>query len=133
MISDMDILRLAAVTVVFLIICLLIKQIRPEFSPFLQIAAVICLTTIFADSVKKLLNELDAIIGADTFVEDGYIVLLVRMLGIAVITKIASDICKDNSNNTLSTCVELFGKVLIFSMCLPLIKVIAELARGLLV
>ena len=133
MISDMDILRLAAVTVVFLIICLLIKQIRPEFSPFLQIAAVICLTTIFADSVKKLLNELDAIIGADTFVEDGYIVLLVRMLGIAVITKIASDICKDNSNTMLSTCVELFGKVLIFLMCLPLIKVIAELARGLLV
>ena len=87
----------------------------------------------FADSIKKLLSEMDSIIGADTFVEDGYIVLLVRMLGIAVVTKIASDICKDNSNNTLSTCVELFGKVLIFSMCLPLIKVIAELAKGLLV
>lgn len=129
----MDILRLVAITVVFLTIGILIKQMRPEFVPFLQIAAVICLTTVFADSIKKLLSEMDSIIGADTFVEDGYIVLLVRMLGIAVITKIASDICKDNSNNTLSTCVELFGKVLIFSMCLPLIKVIAELARGLLV
>lgn len=127
----MLVLKLTSIVIVFLIIGLLIKQIRPEFLPFVQISSVICLAVIIADYVKNLLTRLDEFIGADAFVEEGYITLLIRMLGIAVVTKIASDICKDNGNTTLSTCVELFGKIIILFMCFPLIKVISELAKGL--
>lgn len=128
----MMILKLGSIAVLFLIIGIFLRQIRPEFVPLVQVSSVICFTVVFADYLKKLLKELDEFIGADVLVEEGYVVLLVRMLGIAVVTRVASDMCKDNGNQTLSDCVELFGKVLILSLCFPLIKVMVDLAGGFL-
>ena len=55
-----------------------------------------------------------------------------KILGIAVVTKIGADICTDSSNSALATVVELVGKAIILAMCLSLIKTLAELAKGLL-
>lgn len=65
-------------------------------------------------------------------VSDGYLAILIKILSIAVITKLGADICSDSSNSALATVVELTGKTVILVMCLSLIKTLVTLAKGLL-
>lgn len=128
----MEILKFVAVSILCLILCIILRQTRPEFLPFAQIASVIVLTLMVTENLKSLLEAVNEVIGEIGIIEDGYIVLLLKVLGIAIVTKIASDICRDNGNSVLGTNVELAGKIVILAMCLSLVRTIAELAKGLL-
>lgn len=129
----MEILKFVAVSILCLILCIILRQTRPEFLPFAQIASVIILTVMITQHLKNLLEAVNEVIGEIGIIEDGYIILLIKVLGIAIVTKIASDICRDNGNSALGTNIELIGKIMIFAMCLSLVKTIVELAKGLLV
>ena len=51
-----------------------------------------------------------------------YTALIIKSAGIAIITGIASDLCKDSGEASLGNRLEFCGKALILSLCLPLIK-----------
>lgn len=128
----MEILKFVAVSILCLILCIILRQTRPEFLPFAQIASVIVLTLMVTEYLKNLLEAVNEVICEIGIIEDGYIVLLLKVLGIAIVTKIASDICRDNGNSVLGTNVELAGKIVILAMCLSIVRTITELAKGLL-
>lgn len=50
-----------------------------------------------------------------------YLSVLYKCIGIAYITQFASDCCKDAGENAISTKVEMFGKVMILSCTLPIL------------
>lgn len=124
--------KIAAVGIVCAVLCVLVKQYRPELEPFVQMGGIIVLAVmlfkylkIVLDSALGLLNEFD-IIDAE------YLEILAKVLGIAIITKIGADICSDSGNSALASNVELAGKVMILVLCFSLIKTVARLAGGLL-
>lgn len=82
--------------------------------------------------LEKYFAETDGLFSEVKFLNDGYLELLVKILWIAAVTKIGSDICKDSANSALATIVELVGKTVILAMCLSLIKTLAEISKGLL-
>lgn len=128
----MDMLKIVTTVLISLIVCVVIKQMKPEFLPFIQLSAVILVAVMVLDLIKALLSDITAIIAPGGMIESEYIFLLLRVLGLAVVTKLASDICNDNGNSVLADNVELVGKIAIYTLCLPLVKIIAELATGLL-
>lgn len=128
----MEIIKIAGVSIVCAVISLILKQIRPEIVPFAEIASIIVIVAMIVERLKSLLEMLNELVGSIGIINEGYILLLVKVLGVAVITKLASDICRDCGNSALGTNVELAGKVIILVMSFTLIKTIAELAKGLL-
>ncbi len=128
----MDILKFVIIGIICAVISLLLRQIRPEMAPFAQIAAIIIIVAMLAESLKSALNAVSDIVGDIGIINDGYILILIKIAGIAIVTKTGADICRDCGNSAVGTNVELAGKVLIFVMCLPFIKTIVELADGLL-
>lgn len=123
---------MAAVGIVCAVMCVLVKQYRPEIEPFVQIGAITVITAmlfkylkIVLDNTLELLEEFDAI-------DSAYLEIIIKVLGIAVITKIGADICSDSGNSALASNVELAGKVMILVLSFSLIKTVAQLAGGLL-
>ena len=55
-----------------------------------------------------------------------------RVLGIAFITKIGTELCKDSGNSVLAVIVEFAGKLAILLLCVSLLKTVVMLASGLL-
>ena len=90
------------------------------------------MAVLLLDLMKDLISNVVGMVGYAGIIEDEYVFLLLRILLISVIVKISSDICKDNGNSTIADGIELVGKIIVFSLCLPLIKIITELASGLL-
>ena len=76
----------------------------------------------------KVMGILDGILteieGWSTLLQENvvYVNLLLKLLGITYICEFASNICKDAGYGTLSSHVELFGKVIIMVSGLPVIK-----------
>ena len=128
----MDILKLVSLAVVCSVICVIIKQIKPEFVPILQIGSLIVIFTLCVSGVKNILTSVSELAGVSDVVQDEYIVLLVKVLGVALITKFAIEICNDSGNSVLGVAVSLAGKAVILIMCFPLLSTVASLAAGML-
>lgn len=128
----MEFIKFSAVGIICAVLAVIVKQYRPDIAPLVQMAGVAVLAVTAAEYLKKLLDEVSGLLNTTEIINEGYIELLVKVLGIAIVTQIASDICRDSGNSALATNVELVGKVIILALCFSLIKTVAQLAGGLL-
>ena len=109
----------------------LLKKEKPEFA-FLAEAggvalAVLCLFPSLQSAVRTM-EEYFSAAGIDAL----YIKILLQSLGIAVLTKLTADICRDAGQTAMATKTELGGKILITVLALPLLQEIFSLIKGLL-
>lgn len=128
----MEIIKFALIGIVCAVLVVVVRQQRPELAVVVQLAGITVLALFATEYLKKIFSETDVLFSESKILGDGYIELLVKILGIAAVTKIGSDICKDSANSALATVVELVGKAVILAMCLSLIKMLAEISKGLL-
>lgn len=54
--------------------------------------------------------------------------LMLKALGIALVSKLGSDICRDCGEGTLAGGIESAGRVAIISLCIPVVSELCELA-----
>ena len=129
----MEIIKFALVGIICAVLVVVVRQQRPELAVIVQLAGIAVLAILSIEYLKNIFAETDALLTLkNEFLNDGYLELLVKILWIAAVTKIGSDICKDSANSALATIVELVGKTVILAMCLSLIKTLAEISKGLL-
>lgn len=128
----MELFKFALVGIICAVLTVAVRQTRPDIAVFVQLSGITVLAFFAVEYLKNIFIETDGLFAETELISEGYLSLLVKILGIAVITKIGSDICSDSSNSALATVVELVGKSIILAMCLSLIKTLAELAKGLL-
>ncbi len=128
----MEIIKFALVGIICAVLVVVVRQQRPELAVIVQLAGIAALAILSIEYLKNIFAETDGLFSEVEFLNDGYLELLVKILWIAAVTKIGSDICKDSANSALATIVELVGKTVILAMCLSLIKTLAEISKGLL-
>lgn len=128
----MEIIKFALVGIICAVLVVVVRQQRPELAVIVQLAGIAVLAIISIEYLKNIFAETDGLFSEVEFLNEGYLELLVKILWIAAVTKIGSDICKDSANSALATIVELVGKTVILAMCLSLIKTLAEISKGLL-
>ena len=61
-----------------------------------------------------------------------YANVMLRAIGIALLTRICTDVCRDTGEGMVASGVELAGKVAILSLCLPMIQEIIGYAARIL-
>ncbi len=127
----MDILKIALAGIVSALVYSLVKQIKPELAPLTAIGAVcvifVAITENLLDSTGSL-EEMLMLAG----LEKENISLLIKSLGICIVTQTASDICRENSASSVATAVELAGRLGMLMLSLPMIETVARIAIGLI-
>ena len=121
----MDVLKLAILAMGGIMLALLFKQNRPEFSFLISIA--VCLM-IFLCLLSKLqllfgyIKQLEDMIPLD----DTYVRTIIKMLGITYITQFAADLCKDAGYQAVSGQMELFARVSVLFLSFPVLLALAK-------
>lgn len=90
---------------------------------------------VFVVVLKDNLEMLESVLtssGADTSHVVRAFDLMLKALGVALLSKLCADICRDCGENTLASGVEGVGRVAIFSLTLPVISEIIEYASRML-
>ena len=70
--------------------------------------------------------ELLTTLSNKTSINNEFLVLLIKITGIAFLTEFAVSICKDSGETAVANKVDLGGKVLIISMSIPIIASLLE-------
>lgn len=125
MIVNMDIIKIIGVGLIALIIIVIVKQYRPEFVIYVSLMAGVLILMMIMDKMGAII-ELLTTLSNKTSINNEFLVLLIKITGIAFLTEFAVSICKDSGETAVANKVDLGGKVLIISMAIPIIASLLE-------
>ncbi len=127
----MDTVKISFVGIITVLLYALLRQIKPEIAPLIVIAGT---GFIFISLSGNLIDVTDSVDSMMTLagLDKENVSLLMKALGICVVTQFAADICYDNSCSSLAAAVELAGRIGALSLAMPMIKTVARMAIGLI-
>ncbi len=121
----MDIIKIIGVGLIALIIIVIVKQYRPEFVLYVSLAAGVLILVLIMDKMEAIVDLLTTLSNKTTL-NNEFLVLLIKITGIAFLTEFAVSICKDSGETAIANKVDLGGKVIIISMSIPIIASLLE-------
>ncbi len=104
-----------------------IKHLRPEMSPLLRIAGMLFFFTAAMTLISPIVTYMQALFEGNSFGEYGSIVI--KALGIAFLTQICADVCRDCGEGSAASGVELMGKLEILVLCFPMLESLLSTVR----
>ncbi len=113
-------LKVCALALICTSVAVVVKQIKKEMSFVLRAAGGVLIFGIVVLSLEPFLSffeELGGLAGAEE-----YVGIMLRALGVAILSHVCAAICRDAGEGSLAGGVELAGKIEILILCLPLIK-----------
>ncbi len=126
-----DIGKVAALAVVAALCAAVVKKQAPEIAMVLALAAGTALLLSCAGGLEALVELTDALTDAGGL-EPAAVKPVVKAAGIAIVTHIAAEICRDASEGGLASFVETAGTVLTLLTAVPLLTAVLSSLRGLL-
>jgi stage III sporulation protein AD len=116
-----DTLKLCGVAIIGAAGAMIMRELRRELEIPVRLTVMLMLVTfavIMSEPVVKYAAEL---LGASQISGEAASIIL-RALGIALITKLGADICRDMGTPSVASALELAGKIEIIVLSLPLIS-----------
>lgn len=121
----MSIIRIAVIAVCGMIAALFVRENKSSVHVLVTMATVV---VIAAFIIVRLSGVIGAVTEIARVVNDSgeYIVLLVKITGITYVTQFSSDVCRDNGYTALSGQLEVFGRLSIAGISIPVIGTLFE-------
>ena len=121
----MDIIKIIGIGLIALIIIVIIKQYRPEFTIYISLIAGALIIILIMDKISPVIDLLTNL-SNKTSINNEFLILLIKITGIAFLTEFAVSICKDSGESAIANKVDMGGKVIIISMSIPIIASLLE-------
>ena len=122
----MDIVKIIGVGLIALIIIIIIKQYRPEFTVYVSLIAGAIILILIMDKISAIINLLTSL-SQKTAINNEFLVLLIKITGIAFLTEFAVSICKDTGETAIANKIEMGSKIIIISISIPIISSLLEI------
>ncbi len=116
----MNIIQVAILGVAGILFAVYLKQEKAEVSIYLCVVVSLLIFFGIIDSLEVLVDALREI-GTYIQIDASYIGTLVKMLGITYLAEFSSGLCKDAGYQAVAVQIELFGKVTILVLSLPIL------------
>lgn len=121
----MDIIKIIGIGLVAVIIIVILKQYRPEFAMYVSIGAGILIFALIATKLSGIIDVLKSIANKSS-INSKFLVLLIKITGIAILTEFTVSLCKDSGESAIANKADLGGKVIIMSMAIPIMSSLLE-------
>ena len=128
----MNMIQVGILGVTGILLAAQLKQEKSEVAIYLSIAISLLIFFGILDSLKVLVvtvREISSYIQIDT----SYILTLMKMLGITYIAEFSSGLCKDAGYTAIAGQIEMFGKLTILVLSLPILLALLRTIQEFLV
>ncbi len=116
----MTIITVAAAGIAKIILAVQLKSIRGEYAVYMVMAAGFFIFFYGTGKLKAILETLEQI-QSYIKINSVYLVTLMKMIGITYVAEFASGICKDAGYGSLGGQIEIFGKLSILGISMPIL------------
>lgn len=127
----MNIFALTGAVIIAAVLAIMIRSYKPEYALLISLGISVGILAILIPYFKDILDFLQsasrAVAGAQGRIEP-----VIKALGVAILTEIAGDICRDCGEGSMASKVEMVGKVTIIVLALPLATELLQLVSGML-
>lgn len=120
------IVKIAVIAIVCSLLVLYLKNLKPEYGQLLLLAVGVFLSYfvfIYVKNMAELLEELTEKIT----LQKSYLIILLKMIGIAYVCEFASNLCKDAGCQTIAGQVEMIGKLSMLFLSMPIVSSLIEM------
>ena len=126
-----DIIKVAAAAIAAAVCAVVVRRQAPELGLALTVCAVAVIVLSCSGSRSAAMELMDKLVEAGGLSEQ-VVGPVIKTAGIAVVTRLAADFCRDAQEGGLASAVELAGTALALVTVLPLMSAVVELLTGLI-
>lgn len=121
----MDILKISAIGISAVLLALLLKNYRAEYSAYISIAVCICIFMFVSSKLEMLIGYVKKMQGM-VHLDNSYLSMILKMIGVTYVAEFASNICKDCGHQTIAGQIDLFAKLSILVLGMPVLLAFME-------
>ena len=121
----MDIIKIIGIAFIAVIIIVILKQYRPEFAIYASILAGVLILSLASDTLSGIIDMIQSI-SSKTNINNDFLIIHIKITGIAILTEFAVSICKDAGESAIASKVDVGGKILIISLSIPIINALID-------
>ncbi len=121
----MDIIKISILGITAVLLSQLLKNYKPEYGYYINLAVCIC---VFLYVMSKLTFLLDYVEQIQDMIhlDPVYLTMILKMIGITYVAEFAVNLCKDAGCQTIAGQIELFAKLSILVISMPVILAFME-------
>lgn len=121
----MNMLQIGIVGVLGALLAVQFKGGKTEYGIYMSVAVSILLFTCIIDRLELFVNTVEQI-GSYISFDTGYIATMLKMIGITYIGEFCSSICKDAGYQTIAVQIEIFSKLTILALGMPVLLALLQ-------
>lgn len=122
----MDIIKIIGVGLIGLIIIIIMKQYKPDFVIYVSLIVGTIILFMIMDKLNGIIEILTNLSNKAS-INSEFLVILLKITGIAFLTEFAVSICNDSGETAIANKIDLGGKIIIIAISIPIISALLEL------
>lgn len=116
----MNIIQIAILGVAGTLLAVQLKQNKTEYAVLLCVGVSVLVFFSILNQLTLIINTVRQVIAFVNF-DTTYLTTLLKMLGVTYVAEFASGICKDAGYHSIASQIEIFGKLTILVLSLPIL------------
>lgn len=122
-------IKIVVFCIVTVLLAVVLKKYNSMYSVLISLAGCVFVFLMIAEDFFSIVSKVSSL-AYDFSYTYSYIKLMIKTLGICIITQIVSDMCIDAGEKAMSTIVETGAKVTIIAMMMPLFETLINIISG---
>ncbi len=117
--------RVAFLGITGILMALQLKALKPDYSVYLCLGISLLIFSFVAEKLSVIMDGLQAV--QDCLpLKAGYLQILMKIVGITYIAEFASDLCKDAGYQTIAGQIQIFGKLSVLAVSIPVLTALLD-------
>lgn len=121
----MDIIKIALMGIAGVFLAVMVRSYKSEYSLFISMAVCTCIFIYLVSKLEIILSYVDSIQSL-IVVDNRYVKTVVKMIGITYIAEFSVDMCKDAGYQAIAGQIEMFAKMSILLISMPVLMSFVE-------
>lgn len=127
----MDVIRIAVLGIAGLVLCLMVKEVRPEYAAYISMGTGLCILLLATGKLQylmEMIQKMEQYIPIDST----YLYTLLKMIGITYVGQFSAGLCKDAGYSSIAGQIEIFSKLSILAISMPILISLMDTIQGFL-
>lgn len=121
----MDIITVALVGILTILLAGELKVLKSEYSMYLSAAGMLLIVFYSIGKLTGIFSMVERI-QSSLPVEETYLSTLLKIIGITYVAEFASHICRDAGYSAVASQIEVFGKLSVLAVSMPILVALLE-------
>ena len=117
--------KVAVIGLAGALLAVLVRNYKNEYGSYVILGIAVLIFGLICTQLKSIVSAINTF-AEYVNIEGKYITILIKMLGITYVAEFATAICKDLGYQSISAQIEMFARLTLFAISIPVVSALIE-------